>query len=57
MEPLKQENKVNKLLPPGFFIDKQEDEKWDEKDIAKLQREGFLRNQARTSGQPKDSEK
>jgi hypothetical protein len=39
MEPLKQENKVKKLLPPGFYIDRQEDETWDEKDIAKLQRE------------------
>jgi hypothetical protein len=49
------EKPKNKKRSP--FVDERGDDDWTEKDLASLQREGFPRNQAKTSGQPKDGEK
>jgi hypothetical protein len=47
--------------PLNAYLDERGDDDWDERDLAKLkggdQRPEAERNQAKTSGQPKDSEK
>jgi hypothetical protein len=49
----------NEELPENAFWDERGDDDWDERDLAKLERSQNTkeRNQAKTSGQPKDSEK
>jgi hypothetical protein len=62
MSESKQDNRPP--LPPGGYWDDIGDEEWSEEDLAKLKGGykpeldgGEPRNQDKTSGQPKDSEK
>lgn len=61
LEPLKQKKSEApaSMDPLDAYYDERGDEDWDEKDLEKLVRPGHGkdRNQASTSGHPKDAEK